>query len=61
MSNRIWTHTSHLGERPGTKSFGTAALHHEKYEPWNAFQSQDVFGKVAIPKDLFVFMRWVDG
>src|SRR5713226_8287622 len=42
MSNRIWTHTSHLGERPGTQSFGTAALHHEKYEPSNAFQSQGI-------------------
>jgi hypothetical protein len=27
----------------GTKSFGTAALRHGKYQPWSPFQSQAVF------------------
>jgi carbohydrate-selective porin OprB len=35
-------HPSRLGQGPGTKSFGTAALHHKKYQPQNAFQSQGV-------------------
>src|SRR5579862_4622484 len=45
VSDRVWTHTSRLGQVSGTKSFGTAVLHHAKYQPWNAFQSQDVFEK----------------
>ena len=31
-----------LRQSPGAKSFGTAILQHEKYQPWNAFQSQAV-------------------
>ena len=42
MSNCVWTHTRRLGQGPGTKSCGTATLHHEKYEPWNAFQGQGI-------------------
>src|SRR3954468_2275319 len=37
MSNCIWTHATQLGERPRTKSLGTTASHHPKYEPENAF------------------------
>ncbi len=47
VSNRVWTHPRRLGQVPGTKSFGTAVLHHEKYQPWNAFQSQAVFLSLA--------------
>jgi hypothetical protein len=43
VSNCVWTHPRRLGQRPGTKSFGTAALHHTQYQPLNAFQSQGVF------------------
>jgi hypothetical protein len=42
VSDSIWTHTSRPGQISRTKSFRTAILHHEKYELWNAFQSQDV-------------------
>jgi hypothetical protein len=31
-----------LRQSPGAKSFGTAILQHEEYQPWNAFQSQAV-------------------
>ena len=49
MSNRIWTQTSHFGERPGTKSFGTATLHHRQYQPLNTFQSQAVSFRSDLP------------
>jgi hypothetical protein len=50
VSNRVWTQPSRLGQGPGTKSFRTAALHHKKYQPRNAFQSQGIclrFGFLA--------------
>lgn len=43
VSNRIWAQPCRLGQSAGAKSFGTAVLHHEKYQPWNAFQSQGLF------------------
>jgi hypothetical protein len=43
MSNRVWTHARRLGQGSGTKSFGSATLHHTQYQPLNAFQSQVVF------------------
>src|SRR5258708_18436513 len=42
VSNRVWTQPRRLGQGPGTKSCGTAILHHKKYQPRNAFQSQGV-------------------
>ena len=45
VSNRVWTHPRRLGQSTRTKSFGTAVLHHKKYQPRNAFQSQGVFDK----------------
>jgi hypothetical protein len=39
VSNCVWTHSRRLRQGAGPKSFGTATLHHEEYEPWNAFQS----------------------
>lgn len=42
VPNRVWTHPRCLGEIAGTKSLGTAVLHDEKYQPWNAFQSQAI-------------------
>ena len=62
VSDRVWTHTSRLGQVSGTKSFGTAVLHHAKYQPWNAFQSQDVFEKSDCSREaLYVFMtgKWL--
>jgi len=59
MSNRIWAHSRRLGESAGTKSFGTAALHHEKYQPWNAFQSQAIFwGSLLKSKSSVVNRRY---
>jgi hypothetical protein len=43
VSNCVWTHPRRLRQGAGPKSFGTAALHHEEYEPWNAFQNQGIF------------------
>jgi hypothetical protein len=48
VSDRVWTHTRRLGQVSGTKRVGTAVLHHEKYEPWNAFQSQDVCSRSVL-------------
>ena len=42
VSNRVRTHTVALARTSGTKSFGTAVLHHVKYQPWNAFESQGI-------------------
>jgi len=34
-----------------TEVYGTTVLHHEKYEPWNAFQSQvDFEGSEGFPE-----------
>ena len=43
VSNGIWTYARRFGQGPGTKTVGTIALHHGKYQLWNAFQSQAVF------------------
>jgi hypothetical protein len=53
VSNRVWTHPRRLGQGPGTKSCGTVALHHKKYQPRNAFQSQGVCSfSVLAPRHL---------
>jgi hypothetical protein len=43
VPNRVWTHSRRLRQGARPKSFGTAVLHHEQYQPLNAFQSQGIF------------------
>jgi hypothetical protein len=56
VSDRVWIHTSRLGQVSGTKSFGTAVLQHAKYQPWNDSRVKMFLRKATVPERLYMFL-----